>query len=246
MSTAAQLDKTGGLQGRRHRLADWGRREIEIAETEMPALMAMREKYRASQPLKGARILGCIHMTIQTAVLIETLRELGAEVRWSSCNIFSTQDHAAAAIAAAGMAVFAWKGETEEEYWWCIEQTILKARTAGTPNMILDDGGDLTAMMHQKLSRRCWTASTASPRRPPPACTASIEMAEGRHPQGAGGQRQRLGHQVEERQQVRLPPEPQRRHEARHRPPDGGQEGAWSSATATSARARPSRCARRA
>ncbi|HAG96401.1 MAG TPA: adenosylhomocysteinase, partial [Gammaproteobacteria bacterium] len=107
-------------------LAEWGRREIEIAEGEMPALMALRSKYKAHQPLKGAKIMGCIHMTIQTAVLIETLIELGADVRWSSCNIFSTQDHAAAAIAAAGIPVFAWKGETEEEFWWCIEQTILK------------------------------------------------------------------------------------------------------------------------
>ncbi|MGI9277385.1 MAG: adenosylhomocysteinase [Endozoicomonas sp.] len=132
-------------------LADWGRREIQIAEGEMPALMAIRSKYRDHQPLKGARIMGCIHMTIQTAVLIETLVELGAEVRWSSCNIFSTQDHAAAAIAAAGIPVFAWKGETEEEFWWCIEQTILNQ--GGTPwdsNMILDDGGDLTLLLHDK------------------------------------------------------------------------------------------------
>lgn len=130
-------------------LADYGRREILIAETEMPALMTIREKYRAQQPLKGARITGCIHMTIQTAVLIETLIELGAEVRWSSCNIFSTQDHAAAAIAAAGIPVFAWKGETEEEYWWCIEQTI-HGPDGWVPNMLLDDGGDLTALMHEK------------------------------------------------------------------------------------------------
>lgn len=131
-------------------LADWGRREIEIAETEMPALMAMRRKYGASKPLAGANILGCIHMTVQTAVLIETLRELGAELRWSSCNIFSTQDHAAAAIAAAGVAVYAWKGETEEEYEWCIEQTILKDGKPWGANMVLDDGGDLTAMLHSK------------------------------------------------------------------------------------------------
>ncbi len=131
-------------------LADWGRKEISIAEGEMPALMALREKYRAEQPLKGARIMGCIHMTIQTAVLIETLIELGAEVRWSSCNIFSTQDHAAAAIAAAGIPVFAWKGETEEEFWWCIEQTIVKDGNAWNANMILDDGGDLTQMVHDK------------------------------------------------------------------------------------------------
>ncbi len=131
-------------------LAEWGRRELEIAETEMPALMALREQYRKEQPLAGARILGCIHMTIQTGVLIETLIDLGAEVRWSSCNIFSTQDHAAAAIAAAGIPVFAWKGETEEEYDWCIEQTILKGGKAWNANMILDDGGDLTAMLHLK------------------------------------------------------------------------------------------------
>jgi len=131
-------------------LAAWGRKEIQIAEDEMPALMKLREKYRASQPLKGARIMGCIHMTIQTAVLIETLVELGAEVRWSSCNIFSTQDHAAAAIAAAGIPVFAWKGETEEEFWWCIEQTILKDDKPWDANMILDDGGDLTQIVHDK------------------------------------------------------------------------------------------------
>ncbi len=131
-------------------LADWGRREIEIAETEMPALMAIREKYRSLQPLKGAKILGCIHMTIQTAVLIETLEALGAQVRWSSCNIFSTQDHAAAAIAQSGVAVYAWKGETEEEYDWCIEQTILKDGAPWDANMVLDDGGDLTAILHEK------------------------------------------------------------------------------------------------
>ncbi len=130
-------------------LAQWGRSEIDIAETEMPALMAIREKYRAEQPLKGAKIIGCIHMTIQTAVLIETLKALGAEVRWSSCNIFSTQDHAAAAIAAAGVPVFAWKGETEEEYMWCIEQTCRDGKgELWDANMILDDGGDLTAYIH--------------------------------------------------------------------------------------------------
>jgi adenosylhomocysteinase len=132
-------------------LADYGRKELDIAETEMPALMALRDKYRATQPLKGAKILGCIHMTIQTAVLIETLTELGAEVRWSSCNIFSTQDHAAAAIAARGIPVFAWKGETEEEYEWCLEQTILKDGQPWDANMVLDDGGDLTLMLHQKF-----------------------------------------------------------------------------------------------
>ena len=124
-------------------LADWGRKEIAIAETEMPGLMALRQKYRKDQPLKGARIAGCLHMTIQTAVLIETLVELGAEVRWSSCNIFSTQDHAAAAIAYAGVPVFAWKGETEDDYWWGVEQTIL-GPDHWRPNMLLDDGGDLT------------------------------------------------------------------------------------------------------
>src|SRR6478609_2616960 len=131
-------------------LADWGRKEIEIAETEMPGLMAIREEFGKSQPLKGARIAGCLHMTIQTAVLIETLTALGATVRWSSCNIFSTQDHAAAAIAAAGIPVFAWKGETEEEFWWCIEQTILKDGKPWAANMILDDGGDVTQIVHEK------------------------------------------------------------------------------------------------
>ena len=132
-------------------LADWGRKELQIAETEMPALMALREKFRASQPLKGAKILGCIHMTIQTGVLIETLIELGAEVRWSSCNIFSTQDHAAAAMAGRGVPVYAWKGETPEEYEWCLEQTILKDGEPWDANMVLDDGGDLTLMLHEKF-----------------------------------------------------------------------------------------------
>ena len=128
--------------------ADFGRKEISIAETEMPGLMALRKEYKEKKPLKGARILGCLHMTIQTAVLIETLVELGADVRWSSCNIFSTQDHAAAAIAKAGIPVYAWKGETEEEYWWCIKQTI-EGKKEWKPNMLLDDGGDLTALMHK-------------------------------------------------------------------------------------------------
>ena len=131
-------------------LADWGRKELTIAESEMPALMKIREKYLAEQPLKGAKILGCIHMTIQTGVLIETLVALGAEVRWSSCNIFSTQDHAAAAVVAGGVPVFAWKGETEEEYEWCLEQTILKDDAPWEANMVLDDGGDLTQMLHDK------------------------------------------------------------------------------------------------
>ncbi len=130
-------------------LADWGRKEIAIAETEMPGLMAVREEFADQQPLAGARITGCLHMTIQTAVLIETLKALGAEIRWSSCNIFSTQDHAAAAIAVTGVPVFAWKGETDEEYWWCVEQTI-NGPDGWRPNMLLDDGGDLTLVMHEK------------------------------------------------------------------------------------------------
>lgn len=130
--------------------AEFGRREILLAETEMPALMGLRKRYQAEQPLKGAKIVGCIHMTIQTAVLIETLVALGAEVRWTSCNIFSTQDHAAAAIAAAGIPVFAWKGETEEEYEWCLEQQIHKDGELWDANLILDDGGDLTALIHHK------------------------------------------------------------------------------------------------
>lgn len=131
-------------------LAEWGRKELTIAESEMPALMRIRDNYQAEQPLAGAKILGCIHMTIQTGVLIETLVALGAEVRWSSCNIFSTQDHAAAAIVAAGVPVYAWKGETEEEYEWCLEQTILSDGEVWDANMVLDDGGDLTAMLHDK------------------------------------------------------------------------------------------------
>ncbi|MCK5461191.1 adenosylhomocysteinase [Candidatus Gracilibacteria bacterium] len=131
------------------KLAGFGRKEIAIAETEMPGLMAIREEYKATQPLKGARIVGCIHMTIQTAVLIETLLDLGAQVRWSSCNIFSTQDHAAAALAAKGLPVFAWKGETEKEYWWCLEQTLVGAK-GWKPNILLDDGGDLTELVHEK------------------------------------------------------------------------------------------------
>ena len=130
-------------------LADWGRKEINIAETEMPGLMTIREEYSSRKPLKGARIAGCLHMTIQTAVLMETLIELGAEIRWSSCNIFSTQDHAAAAMAAANIPTFAWKGENEEEFWWCIDQTIF-GPDGWRPNMLLDDGGDLTLIMHEK------------------------------------------------------------------------------------------------
>jgi adenosylhomocysteinase len=150
MSIAEQLETGQDYKVADISLAEFGRRELNIAEGEMPALMAMREKYRAGQPLAGANVIGCIHMTIQTAVLIETLRELGADVRWSSCNIFSTQDHAAAAIAAAGVPVYAWKGETEEEYDWCLEQTILKDGQPWDCNMVLDDGGDLTGMLHEK------------------------------------------------------------------------------------------------
>ena len=132
-------------------LAEFGRKEITLAESEMPALMKLREKYGSSQPLAGAKIMGCIHMTVQTAVLIETLVALGASVRWSSCNIFSTQDHAAAAIAAAGIPVFAWKGMDDKEFDWCIEQTILLNDSPWDANMILDDGGDLTSMVHTKF-----------------------------------------------------------------------------------------------
>lgn len=133
-------------------LAAWGRKEIAIAETEMPGLMALRDEYRGKAPLKGARIAGCLHMTIQTAVLMETLVALGAELRWSSCNIFSTQDHAAAAVAAAGIPTFAWKGENEEEFWWCIDQTIFGPND-WRPNMILDDGGDITLVLHEKYHK---------------------------------------------------------------------------------------------
>ena len=133
------------------KLAEWGRKEISIAETEMPGLMKLRDEFKNDKPLKGAKIVGCLHMTIQTAVLIETLLDLGASVRWSSCNIYSTQDHAAAAIAKEGIPVFAWKGETEEEFWWCIEQTI-NGPDNWQPNLILDDGGDLTKLIHEKIS----------------------------------------------------------------------------------------------
>ena len=151
MSTPAEkLKQSDDFKVRDISLAAWGRKEINIAEGEMPALMALREKYKTEQPLKGANIMGCIHMTIQTAVLIETLVELGATVRWSSCNIFSTQDQAAAAIAESGVPVFAWKGETDEEYDWCLERTVGADVDGWEPNMILDDGGDLTALLHEK------------------------------------------------------------------------------------------------
>ncbi len=144
-----KMGRNGDYKVKDISLADWGRKEISLAETEMPGLMALRAEFGASKPLKGARIAGCLHMTIETAVLIETLVELGAEVRWSSCNIFSTQDHAAAAIAARGIPVFAWKGETEEEYVWCIRQTI-EGPDGWRPNLLLDDGGDLTEIMHEE------------------------------------------------------------------------------------------------
>ncbi len=154
MAMAQTKIETGDFKVKDMSLAGWGRKEIAIAETEMPGLMALRSEYKGKSPLKGARIVGCLHMTIQTAVLIETLIDLGAEVRWSSCNIFSTQDQAAAAIAAAGIPVFAWKGMNEEEFWWCIEQTLRgpagKDGKPWTPNMILDDGGDVTQIMHDK------------------------------------------------------------------------------------------------
>ncbi|MBU0484608.1 MAG: adenosylhomocysteinase [Proteobacteria bacterium] len=146
---SSKTTNTGDFKVADLNLAEWGRKEINIAETEMPGLMATRTEYAGKNPLKGARIAGCLHMTIQTAVLMETLVELGAEIRWSSCNIFSTQDHAAAAMAAAGIPTFAWKGESEEEFWWCIEQTIF-GPDGWRPNMILDDGGDLTQIMHEK------------------------------------------------------------------------------------------------
>jgi len=150
MNASANLATFTDYKVRDIELAAYGRKEIILAEAEMPALMGLRARYAPTQPLKGAKIIGCIHMTIQTAVLIETLTAIGAEVRWSSCNIFSTQDHAAAAIAAAGIPVFAWKGQTEEEFWWCIEQTVLTDGTPWEANMILDDGGDVTGLVHQK------------------------------------------------------------------------------------------------
>src|SRR4249919_1957484 len=150
MSTTSKtkIDLTLPFKVKDMSLAAWGRKEIRLAEAEMPGLMALRAEYGKQKPLKGARVAGCLHMTIQTAVLIETLIELGAEVRWSSCNIFSTQDHAAAAIAATGVGVFAWKGETLEEYWWCTEQALMWPDGSG-PNLLLDDGGDATLLVHR-------------------------------------------------------------------------------------------------
>ncbi|MBC8005357.1 MAG: adenosylhomocysteinase, partial [Verrucomicrobia bacterium] len=150
ITTTLNVDLTLPYKVKDISLAEWGRKEIRLAEAEMPGLMALRSEYGASQPLKGARVAGCLHMTIQTAVLIETLVALGAEVKWSSCNIFSTQDHAAAAIAAAGIGVYAWKGQTQEEADWCIEQTLFFGKADRPLNMILDDGGDLTNMVFDK------------------------------------------------------------------------------------------------
>ena len=176
-------------------LAEWGRKEISMAEDEMPGLMALRAEYGASQPLAGARIVGCLHMTIQTAVLIETLTALGATVRWSSCNIFSTQDHAAAAVAAAGTPVFAWKGMSEEEFWWCINQTV-RGPDGWTPNMILDDGGDLTVLMHDKYPRA--TEGRARPVRGNHHRRASpVADGQGRPPGRPRDQRERQRHEVE-------------------------------------------------
>ncbi len=193
-----------------------------MAEDEMPGLMALRAEYGASQPLSGARIAGCLHMTIQTAVLIETLTALGATVRWSSCNIFSTQDHAAAAVAAAGTPVFAWKGMNEEEFWWCIEQTV-RGPDGWTPNMILDDGGDLTVLMHDKYPEMLKDVKGISEE-----TTTGVhrlwEMAQGRQAAGAGHQRQRQRHQVQVRQPVRLPREPGGRDPPRHGR-DAGRQG---------------------
>ena len=251
-------------------LAEFGRKEITLAEHEMPGLMSIRKEYAAAQPLAGARITGSLHMTVQTAVLIETLVALGAEVRWASCNIFSTQDHAAAAIAVgpngtpdapAGVPVFAWKGETLEEYWWCTEQALTWPNTpTGGPNMILDDGGDATLLVHKGVEfekagaapdpstadseeyGHILTPAEPHPRRVPaevdPAgvrdprrhrrdhdrCAPSVRDAPRRHPPLPGDQRQRRRHQVEVRQQVRLPPLPDRRHQPRHRRPHRRQD----------------------
>ena len=165
MSAEAAASLEGDFKVADISLAEWGHKEIRVAESEMPGLMAIREEYKGKKPLEGARIVGCLHMTIQTAVLIETLVDLGATVRWSSCNIFSTQDHAASAIADQGIPVFAWKGETEEEFWWCIEQT-LTGPDGWKPNLILDDGGDVTQIIHDKYPEMltCLLYTSPSPR----------------------------------------------------------------------------------
>ena len=243
-------------------LADFGRKEIELAEYEMPGLMALRERHAESKPLAGARITGSLHMTIQTAVLIETLVALGAEVRWASCNIFSTQDHAAAAIAAAGIPVFAWKGETLEEYWWCTDRALAWPGPDGKPigpNMILDDGGDATLVVHKGVEYERAGAvpdpSTADNeefavvpraartrvrrRRPSLAphggrhrrrhrgdhdrSAPPLPDDGGRRPAVPGDQRERLGHEVEVRQPLRLSPLARRRHLPRHRRDARGQ-----------------------
>ena len=229
-------------------LADWGRREIAIAETEMPGLMALREEFGAAQPLTGARIVGCLHMTIQTAVLIETLMHLGATVRWSSCNIFSTQDHAAAAIAARGVPVFAWKGETEEEYEWCIEQT-LRGPAEVHRGLDAEHGARRRRRRDQDPARQASRPVGRDPRhlggdddrRPPALRDDGRRLAE-----GAGDQRQRQRHQVEIRQSLRLPREPGRRHQARDRRDARRQARGRRAASAMSARARRRACAARA
>ena len=262
-------------------LAPFGRREIHLAEHEMPGLRSLRKELGPLKPLAGARISGSLHMTIQTAVLIETLVELGAEVRWASCNIFSTQDQAAAAVAVGpegtpedpqGVPVFAWKGETLEEYWWCTEQALTWEGSDG-PNMILDDGGDATLLIHKGVeyekAGEVPDPTSASQPRAGHRARAAAALAEdrpdqvdphGRRHQGRhrgdhdrrasavpdvregraalpGHQRQRLGHQVEVRQPLRLPPQPHRRPQPRHRRDDRRQDGRRAAATATSARA---------
>ena len=259
-------------------LADWGRKEISIAETEMPGLMATREEYGPAQPLNGARIAGSLHMTIQTAVLIETLQALGADVRWASCNIYSTQDHAAAAIAAAGTPVFAIKGESLVDYWDYTHR-IFEWGDGGTPNMILDDGGDATLLVHLGMRAEegdvafldqpgneeeevLFAAIKARLKSKPglysaiaknirgvteettTGVTSPLPDAEEGHAAFPGDQRQRLGHQVEVRQSLRLSRIARRRHPPRHRRDDGRQDRDGRRASAMSARARPPRSAR--
>ena len=240
-------------------LADWGRKEIAIAEHEMPGLMSIRKKYAADKPLAGVRVTGSLHMTIQTAVLIETLVDLGADVRWASCNIFSTQDHAAAAIAAAGVPVFAWKGETLEEYWWCTLPGADAIPGGKGPQLVVDDGGDVTLLIHKgyELENGDDWVNTPSGNHEEQVIKDLLKQVHAEDPQhwhkvvkewrgvseetttgvhrlykmhgagqaaGAGHQRERLGHQVEVRQPVRLPRIAGRRHQARDRR-DGGRQG---------------------